>query len=250
MSTFTILIAEDEELMRERLQNQLAQYWPEAKIVAIAENGNDAWDSWLQFEPNVVFLDIQMPGLNGLDVAERIGSRSHIVFVTAYDQFAVDAFDRGAIDYLLKPLDATRLARAVDRIKQRLNQNDASLATILQAIRQAKPAVTVQNVKWLKASVGKQIRLINVDEILFLQSDTKYTRIVLSDGEALIRTGIKELLESLDKEKFWQIHRGTIVNVHAIASAERIDNERLQVHLKASPEKLAVSRAFAHLFRE
>jgi DNA-binding LytR/AlgR family response regulator len=250
MTSLKILIAEDEALMRERLLEQLSQCWPDANIVAIVENGNDAWDSWLEYEPDVVFLDIQMPGLSGLDVAAKIGHRSHIVFVTAYDQFAVEAFDRGAVDYLLKPIDASRLARAVERIKQRQGKPDSSLDTILREIRQAKPTVTVSRLKWLKASVGKQIRLINVEDILFLQSDLKYTRVVVAGGEALVRTGIKELLEGLDPEIFWQIHRGTIVNVHAIASAERLDNERLQVYMKGSTEILPVSRTFAHLFRE
>lgn len=246
----TVLVAEDEVLMRERLLEQLAVCWPEARIVAVAENGRDAWDAWLEHEPDVVFLDIKMPLLNGLDLAERIGARSHIVFVTAYDQHAIDAFERGAADYLLKPVEPARLRRCVARIVQRAPQ---TLAPMLQQLRQAAHVVQPAGpprIKWLKASVGKSIRMINVDDVLFLQSDSKYTRVVLADGEALVRTALKDLLDGLDPELFWQIHRATIVNVRAIACAERIDNERMQLLLKNHAEKLAVSRAFTHLFRD
>ena len=244
----TILVAEDEALMRERLLAQLAQVWPHARLVAVAENGNDAWDAWLEHEPDVVFLDIQMPGLSGLEVARRIGERSRLVFVTAYDQHALEAFERGAIDYLLKPVELVALRRAVERLMRRGSPQLPALGTLLGEIAQAK--APVQRVKWLKASVGRQIRLINVGDVLFLQSDTKYTRVVLADGEALIRVALKDLLEGLDPEQFWQIHRGAIVNVHAIATIERIGNERLELTIKGSAEVLAVSRSFAHLFRE
>jgi DNA-binding LytR/AlgR family response regulator len=240
----SILIAEDEPLMRERLLAQLAQAWPQARVVAVAENGNDAWDEWLEHEPDVVFLDIQMPGLTGLEVARRIAERSHIVFVTAYDQHALEAFQRGAVDYLLKPVELAVLERTVDRLRRRV-QPPAALAPVLNEIAQSAP----QRLKWLKASVGRQIRLINVSDVLFLQSDTKYTRVVLADGEALIRMPLKDLLEGLDPELFWQIHRGTIVNAHAIAEVERAENERLNVLVKGSSEVLTVSRTFAHLFR-
>jgi DNA-binding LytR/AlgR family response regulator len=240
-----ILIAEDEPLMRERLVTQLARAWPQARIVAVAENGNDAWDAWLEHAPDVVFLDIQMPGLTGLEVARRIAERSHIVFVTAYDQHAVEAFQRGAVDYLLKPVELPALERTVERLRRR-TQRPATLAPVLDEIAQPAP----QRLKWLKASVGKQIRLINVNDVLFLQSDTKYTRVVLADGEALIRIALKDLLEGLDPELFWQIHRGTIVNAHAIAKVERADNERLHLAIKGSKETLVVSRTFTHLFRD
>lgn len=240
-----ILIAEDEPLMRVRLLSQLAQAWPEARIVAVAENGNDAWDAWLEHEPDVVFLDIQMPGLTGLEVARRIAERSHIVFVTAYDQHALEAFQRGAVDYLLKPVDLAALERTIERLRRR-TQPPAALAPVLKEIAQAAS----QRLKWLKASIGKQIRLINVNDVLFLQSDTKYTRVVLADGEALIRIALKDLLEGLDPELFWQIHRGTIVNAHAIAVVERVGSERLQILIKGSSEVLVVSRTFTHLFRD
>ncbi|MGI4718015.1 MAG: LytR/AlgR family response regulator transcription factor [Janthinobacterium lividum] len=245
-----VLIAEDEPLMRERLAGMLAGCWPEADIVLEAENGNDAWDGFLEHEPEVVFLDIRMPGLSGLEVAERIGDGAHVVFVTAYDQYAVEAFDAGAVDYLLKPVQADRLERAVARIRAKLANPPADLGDLLRHLKTSLPGARSEKLKWLKATVGRQIRLIDVDEVLFFQSDTKYTRVVLPDSEALVRTPLKDLLGGLDRDRFWQIHRGTLVNVGAIAAVERIDAERMQVLLRGCEEKLPVSRTFTHLFRD
>jgi len=252
----TVLIAEDEPLMRERLLELLAQAWPEARVLLVAENGNDAWDGFLEHEPDVVFLDIRMPGLSGLEVAERIGTLAHVVFVTAYDQYAVDAFDAGAVDYLLKPVQPDRLDKAVARLRGKLvgrpDADGAGMADLLRRLKAALPAQfsAQERTRWIKASVGRQVRLIDVDEVLFFQSDTRYTRIVLRDYEALVRTPLKDLLSGLDPERFWQIHRATVVNVNAIAAAERIDAERMQVLIKGSDETLPVSRTFVHLFRE
>ena len=246
----TVLIAEDEPLMRERLVGMIASCWPEARIVLEAENGNDAWDGYLEHEPEVIFLDIRMPGLSGLEVAERIGDGAHVVFVTAYDQYAVDAFDAGAVDYLLKPVQADRLERALARIRAKLSQSPADLGGLLRHLKTSLPGARSEKLKWLKATVGRQIRLIDVDEVLFFQSDTKYTRVVLPDSEALVRTPLKDLLGGLDRDRFWQIHRGTLVNVGAIAAVERIDAERMQVLLRGSEEKLPVSRTFTYLFRD
>jgi DNA-binding LytR/AlgR family response regulator len=252
--TTKILIAEDEPLMRERLLELLAVAWPEAKVVLAAENGNDAWDGFLEHEPDVVFLDIRMPGLSGLEVAERIGKLAHVVFVSAYDQYAVDAFDKGAVDYLLKPVQTDRLDKAVARLRDKLDgdaaRQPAGLGDLLQHLKSALPGMRPERTKWLKASVGRQIRLIDVDEVLFFQSDTKYTRVKLRDSEALVRMPLKDLLSGLDPARFWQIHRGTVVNAGAILVAERIDAERLQVLLRDCDEKLPVSRTFAHLFRD
>jgi DNA-binding LytR/AlgR family response regulator len=248
--TARILVAEDEPLMRERLLELLALAWPEARVVLAAENGNDAWDGFLELEPDVVFLDIRMPGLSGLEVAERIGKLAHVVFVTAYDQYAVEAFDAGAVDYLLKPVQAERLDKAVARIREKLGMRPADLGDILGQLKSALPGMRQERIKWLKASVGRQVRLIDVDEVLFFQSDTKYTRVKLRDSEALVRMPLKDLLGGLDRDRFWQIHRGTVVNVGAIAAAERIDAERMQVLLRGCDEKLPVSRTFAHLFRD
>lgn len=246
----TVLIAEDEPLMRERLAGMLARAWPEAKVVQIAENGNDAWDGFLAHAPDVAFLDIRMPGLSGLEVAERIGKAAHIVFVTAYDHYAVDAFDAGAVDYLLKPVQPDRLERAVARLRAKLQAQPADLAVILQQLKQVMPEPPREKLKWLRASVGRQIRLIDVADVLFFQSDAKYTRVVTAAFEALVRIPLKDLLSGLDPAVFWQIHRGTMVNVNAIAAAERVDAERLQVLLRGHPEKLPVSRTFTHLFRD
>ncbi|RYF05732.1 MAG: response regulator transcription factor [Oxalobacteraceae bacterium] len=253
-----ILVAEDEPLMRERLLEMLVLAWPEAQVVLVAENGNDAWDGFLTHEPDVAFLDIRMPGLSGLEVAERIGKLAHVVFVTAYDQYAVRAFDAGAVDYLLKPVQADRLDKAVARLRDKLGAHapaaiapsPADLGDLLRHLTSALPGMRQERTKWLKASVGRQIRLIDVDDVLFFQSDTKYTRVVLRDSEALVRLPLKDLLSGLDPERFWQIHRGTVVNASAIAAAERVDAERLQVILRDCDEKLPVSRTFAHLFRD
>ena len=245
-----ILIAEDEPLMRERLLGMLGEAWPEAEVVLVAENGNDAWDGFLEHEPEVVFLDIRMPGLSGLEVAERIGKSAHIVFVTAYDQYAVDAFDAGVVDYLLKPVQADRLARAIARLRSKLGAVPVDLGDILRQLKTAIPDPKRERMKWIKATVGKQIRLIDVNDVLFFQSDAKYTRVVLAGSEALVRIPLKDLMSGLDPEQFWQIHRCTMVNVNAISAAERVDAERLQVLLRGSEEKLPVSRTFNHLFRE
>ena len=248
--TTKVLVAEDEPLMRERLLAMLEVAWPEAQVVLVAENGNDAWDGFLEHEPDVVFLDIRMPGLSGLEVAERIGKSAHVVFVTAYDQYAVEAFDAGAVDYLLKPVQADRLGRAIARIREKIGRPPEDLGDILRQLKSAIPGAQRERMKWIKASVGKQIRLIDVNDVLFFQSDTKYTRVVLDGSEALVRIPLKDLLGGLDPDQFWQIHRGTLVNVNAIAAAERVDAERLQVLLRGCDEKLVVSRKFAHLFRD
>jgi len=246
--TVKVLVAEDEPLMRERLLGMLATAWPEAQVVAVAENGIDAWDAFLEHAPQVVFLDIRMPGMSGLEVAARIGRGAHVVFVTAYDQYAVDAFDAGAVDYLLKPLQPGRLDKALARLRDKLERRPDDVSEVVGQLRagERKP----ERLKWLKATVGKQIRLIDVNEVLFFQADSKYTRVVLEGSEALVRIALKELTGGLDPERFWQIHRGTLVNVTAIRAAERIDAERMQVLLRGSSEVLPVSRSFTHLFRE
>lgn len=254
--TIKILVAEDEPLMRDRLLGQLERCWPQAEIVKVAENGNDAWDGFLEYEPNVVFLDIRMPGMSGIDVAKKIGKAAHIIFITAYDQYAIEAFDAGAIDYLLKPVQEQRLEKTIERLKEKLNVVPSDLSSLLSGLQQslqntAPAAIPKQEkMKWIKATVGKQIKLIDVDEVLFFQSDTKYTRVVLADYEALIRTALKDLIDGLDSEKFWQVHRSTVVNTKAILAAERLDAERMQILIKGSHEKLLVSRNFTYLFRE
>lgn len=245
-----ILIAEDEPLMRERLLGQLNNLWPQAEIVMVAENGNDAWDGFLEHEPNLVLLDIRMPGLSGIEVARRIGKAAHIIFITAYDQYAIEAFDAGAIDYVLKPVQEERLQKALDRVQEKLQATPPDLQAILKSLQAVTSTAKSEKMKWIKASVGKQIKLIDVDDVLFFQSDTKYTRVVLAEYEALLRTPLKDLLDGLDSDKFWQVHRSTVVNAKAIAAAERVDAERMQLLIKGHNEKLLVSRNFTYLFRE
>ncbi len=249
MTEATALIAEDEPLMRERLREQLQQTWPELAIVAEAGDGDEALALFEIHRPSIAFLDIRMPGRDGLDVAAAIGNECHIVFVTAYDQYALRAFETGAVDYLLKPVELDRLAACVERMRRTLAAPPPDLSSLLAQLRATHPAAPTR-LRWIKAAVGKQVRLIAVEDVLYFQSDTKYTRVVLSQSEALIRTPLKDLANELDPERFWQVHRGTIVNVEAIASVLREDAERQYVLIKGRPERLAVSRQFFHLFRQ
>ncbi len=253
--TARILIAEDEAPMRTRLVEQLADVWPDAAIVAAVGDGLDAWDAFIEHEPDVVFLDIRMPGMSGLDVAARIAgfapdaplSPTRIVFVTAYDQFAIDAFERGAVDYLLKPIERERLAKCVRRLAQPTSAT-TDVRPALRDIQEKQPPPS--RTRWIKATMGRKIKLIDVDDILFLRADTKYTRIVYREGEALIRTPLRDLVGGLDPEIFWQVHRSAVVNAHAIASVERLDSDQLAISIKDRDERVFVSRAFMHLFKD
>ncbi|MEO5771151.1 MAG: LytTR family DNA-binding domain-containing protein [Burkholderiaceae bacterium] len=242
------LIAEDEAVLREELRSHLRLLWPELKIVGLASDGIEALQLLDDVRPDVMFLDIQMPGLTGLEVARQADGRCHVVFVTAYDAHAVAAFEQGAVDYVLKPYDAARLATAVRRIKQRLNEVPPPLDGLLRELAAVQPAR--EHLRWINASQGQEVRLITVDEVCYFQADTKYTRVVTADGEALIRRSLKELQEQLDPSCFWPIHRSTIVNANAIAGVARDFRGRISVKLKARSEKLAVSEGHEHLFRQ
>ena len=249
MTRPTALIAEDEPLMRERLKEKLALAWPELDIVAEAADGNAALALFKEWQPAIAFLDIRLPGRTGLDVAAAIGDECHVVFITAYDQYALKAFDAGAVDYLLKPVESDRLAATVERIRKKLASPPADLSALLAELRATIPS-GVPRMKWIKAAIGKQVKLIAVGDVVYFQADTKYTRVVMGSGEALIRTPLKELLAELDPEKFWQVHRGTIVNLDAVSGVLREDAERQFVLLKNRQEKLPISRQFTHLFKQ
>ena len=260
----TALIADDEPLLREQLKSRLKKLWPELSLAAEAVNGAEALARFEEHEPDVVFLDIHMPVMTGLEAARLIGrgrgKRAHIVFVTAYDEYAVEAFEHGAIDYVLKPFNEARLAETVTRLQERINANnesaanaeadEADLASVLRQLSTRMGLPADDFLRWIKASVGQTVRLIPVEEVLYFQSDEKYTRVALEDSEVLIRKPIKELLEELDPKQFWQIHRATVVNTRAIAGVVRGLRDQADLKLKGRVETLTVSRNFTHLFKQ
>lgn len=248
----TALIADDEAHLAQYLHDRLAELWPELEVVGIARNGAEALRLIDDESPQIAFLDIRMPGLTGLEVARRLDSRTHVVFVTAYDQYAVEAFDSEAADYLLKPVTDDRLARTLDKLKRRLagSAPAGDVGDLLARLASQMPAAGRQYLRFIRASVGEVVRQIPVDEVLFFQAQDKYVVVMTRDGESLIRTGISELAGQLDPQEFWQIHRSTIVNVNAIASTRRDFNGQTLVRLKAHAQELPVSRAYAHLFRQ
>jgi DNA-binding LytR/AlgR family response regulator len=255
----TALIADDEPVLREALERQLAALWPELRIVAQARNGREAIAAFEQQRPDVCFLDVQMPGVSGVEAARTIGRQAHLVFVTAFEQYAVEAFARGALDYLVKPVDAERLHDTVERIKERLRTVQPPPVATDELIRElaARLAQAPRDarLRWLRAGVGQATRLIPVDEIDFLRADDKYTLVGWRGdgsrpGEALVRTPLKELVEQLDPEQFVQVHRSVIVNLGAVSHVTRGPNETAVVHLRGRPETLPVSRAYLHLFRQ
>jgi DNA-binding LytR/AlgR family response regulator len=240
------MIAEDEALPRADLIKMLADLWPELKVVAECENGLEALDALAAQKPTVAFLDIRMPGANGLEVARAASSQCHVVFVTAYDQYAIEAFNAGAVDYLLKPVQRERLAQSVARLKEHIASPPQDLSVLLHALGQRAKA---QQLKWVSANVGDTIKMFGIDEILYFQSEDKYTKVVTATDEAHIRKTLKELSDELDPDEFWQIHRSTIVRADAIARAHRDDLGKVTLTLKARGEKLAVSQAFSYRFR-
>jgi len=252
----TCVIAEDESLLRDALVEMLSQLWPSLRIVAACDDGGTALEAIATLRPDVAFLDIRMPGLTGLEVAAGALAASpgtQVVFVTAYDQYAIDAFDQGAVDYLLKPIARERLQATLQRVQARAGKGlaqDGALAGLLQRLTSALPAAAKSPpLVWLTASSGKDTRLIMVDDIAYFQSDTKYTAVMTAEGEALLRKPIRELLDVLDPAIFKQIHRSTIVNMKAVASVTRDEVGRGTLRLKTRPETLAVSQPFMALFR-
>jgi DNA-binding LytR/AlgR family response regulator len=269
------LIADDERLMREQLRARLAEVWPELEIVAEAKNGLEAVELTESQHPDLVFLDIRMPGMTGVEAARAIAQLPvddddadgddawhgcEIVFITAYDQYAIEAFEQGVVDYVLKPAERERLLVTVERIRKRLAQRrsgapagedapPAAMQQLLQKLAARMDPAKAPQLRWIQATVGQNIQMIPVDEVLFFISDEKYTRVQTATIEALIRKPIKELIEELDAEVFWQIHRSTLVNTKFIAGVSRDLRGRQLVAVKGHPEKLEVSRSFTGLFK-
>jgi len=252
------LIADDEPHLASYLRERLAVVWPELDIVGVACDGPEALRLIAEQDPDVLFLDIRMPGLTGLDVARRAATGVQVVFVTAYDQYAVNAFEHEAIDYVLKPVSDERLRETVRRLRERMRSAapPAGLAAALETLGRMLPALsasapaTAERLAWVRAAIGNQVRLIAVEEVCYFQANDKYTSVFTREAEALIRTSLRELAEQLDPARFWQIHRSTIVNLSHVASSTRDLSGRIQIRLKSRPETLAVSRAFAHRFRQ
>lgn len=272
MNPPTALIADDEPLLRDALHGLLRLLWPELKIVALVRNGREAIAQFEALSPQICFLDVHMPGISGIEAARQIGRRAHLVFVTAYDHYAVQAFAHGVLDYLVKPVEPSRLAETVARLKERLAQarempldTDSLLRQLAQRLAlagapampapvSAEPRVPT-HLQWLRASIGPILRLISVDDIDYLRSDAKYTRIAWRDddgqlAEALIRTPLKELVEQLDPAQFAQVHRAVVVRLRAISHVSRGDSDSADIHLKGRREVLPVSRSFMHLFKQ
>lgn len=285
----TALIADDEPLLRDSLARSLNRAWPELQVVAQARNGREAVELFEAHRPDIVFLDVHMPGLNGVEAARQIGRQAQVVFVTAYEEYALQAFDRGAVDYLVKPVEDARLNDTVERLQERFARaapmaSPSALETVIdelarrlagppagelgglvQQARWERPAAMPASavamaggglasetgpLQWIRASVGSTLKLIPVDEIQFLRSDEKYTLVATADGEALIRTPIRDLIERLDPQRFVQVHRSVVVNLHAISHVTRGPNETADLHLKTRTEILPVSRSYLHLFRQ
>jgi DNA-binding LytR/AlgR family response regulator len=254
----TALIADDEPLLRERLRVHLARLWPELQVVAEARNGREAVELFEEHQPQVVFLDVHMPGQNGIEAARSLARRALIVFVTAYEQYAVQAFEQGALDYLVKPFDEQRLADTVARLKSRVADQAAAgakspaLETVLDdlAAELRRRTGATSFLQWIKASVGTSVRLIPVEQVAYLRADEKYTLVVWEGGEALIRKTIRELADELDPSRFAQIHRSVIVNLHQVVQVNRGLNETAEVQLKGRKELLPVSRSYVHVFRQ
>ena len=251
--TVRALIADDESPMRDQLRARLREAWPELDIVAEAANGIEAVTMATEHAPDIVFLDIRMPGQSGIEAARHLYNRCHIVFVTAYDQYAVDAFEQGAMDYLLKPVVAERLQLTCERLRQRLDKAPENIEEHLEQltrILQRGEAKKPEYLRWIQAQVGNSLRMISTKEVLFFQSDEKYTLVQTAQAEMLIRKTLTELADELDPNEFWRIHRSTLVRVDAIAEVSRDDRGRQMLKVRNFPAALEVSRNHSHLFQQ
>jgi len=247
------VVADDERLMREQIIDRLKEAWPELLIVGEASNGREAIAMVHSLHPDIVFLDISMPGMDGIETAQALAGRAHVVFVTAHDQYAISAFEHGAVDYLLKPAEPERVALTCQRLRERLKQAPDPISEVLEQLSQRLGAGDLKRreyLRWVQASVGANIRMIPTSEILFFRAEDKYTLVKTRTFEALIRKPIKELIEELDPDEFWQIHRSTVVRVDAVEQVSRDFRGHQIVHVRGSDEKLEVSRTFNHLFKQ
>jgi len=253
MTRPTALIADDEEGMRQQLRSRLQEVWPALDIVAEAANGVEAVALAGQHQPDIVFLDIRMPGMSGIEAARMLFNRCHLVFVTAYDQYAIEAFEQGALDYLLKPVGGERLKTTCARLQTLIGQQPDNIERQLSQLlaQHSKPAAARQEyLRWIQAVVGANLRMISTREVLFFQADEKYTRVQTEQSEVLIRKTLKELADELDPNEFWRIHRSTLVRVDAIQEVTRDLRGRQMVRIRNFPELLEVSRGHAHLFQQ
>ncbi|HUK01522.1 MAG TPA: LytTR family DNA-binding domain-containing protein [Steroidobacteraceae bacterium] len=245
----TAVIAEDEPLIRREIRDTLRELWPDLEIAAEVGDGLQALASVERIRPNVLFLDIQMPGLNGLEVAQRLSGRAHVVFITAFDKYAVSAFEQGALDYVLKPVSASRLKVTIERLRSRLSEPPADLRQIADLLKGLAPE-ELKHLQWLTVPHGAELRVVAVSEISYLRADAKYTTLVTPHGTFLMNSSLRQMREKLDPQVFWQIHRSVIVNVGAIDTIYRSFRGRLEVKLKGRAELLPVSASHTHLFRE
>jgi DNA-binding LytR/AlgR family response regulator len=248
----TALIADDEPHLAEHLRARLAELWPQLEVLPLAGNGVDALRAIGENEPDIAFLDIRMPGLTGLELAGRIDTRTHVVFVTAFDQYAAEAFDRDAVDYILKPVTDERLGRCIERLKAKLmaETRPPALSEMLERLARAVPGAGGGKLRWVRALKGEVVQQIAVDDVLYFQASDKYTCVITREGESLIRMPLAELAGQLDTEVFWQVHRSTVVNMNEVASTRRDLGGRVFVKLKDGRTELPVSRAYAHLFKQ
>jgi len=246
----TAIIAEDEPLLRAELRALLTRLWPELRIGSEVADGLQAIQAIDRLSPQIVFLDIQMPGASGLDVAEHVSGRCNVVFISAFEQHALAAFERGALDYVLKPLTAERVRRTVERLKERLREPPPDLHALVELLRGLASKQEREYVKWLTVPHGADLRVVTVEEICYLQAEDKYTNLFTANTTYLLNATLKQLKERLDPKMFWQVHRSTIINVRAIETIHRSFRGAMEVKLKTRPEWLAVSAAYAHLFRQ
>ena len=244
------VIAEDEPLLADELREQLGALWPQLEIVAVEHDGIAALRAIEAHAPDIALLDIRMPRMTGLDVARQVSGRCHVAFISAYDQHAIAAFEAGGVDYVLKPIAAARLATTVDRLKARLETTAPDLQRVLQQLAAGAATGPARHLQWINASRGTAVHLITVEEILYFRADSKYTLVVTAEGESLIRKTIKELCDELDPTMFWQIHRSSIVNVHAIDRVQRDSRGNMMLRLKGRDEALPVSSQYQPLFRQ